>query len=246
MSNFFDIIKYGFSNAFTFQGRVSRSVYFVYFLTLNTSLSLAQVVLLNTGVNPWLVMILTSVISIVLGFSIMVRRVHDAGHGWKLYLLFLIPFIGPIIFLIFTFMVDENDNKYGLFSERKVTSLDKNIVTIIIVIFGLFMFISTAVSTGIAAKLTQETLLEVQDNAQASSLASNLEMIGNQAKVESFMESDGVLTVELLQRVLTESNLPSNFVGSNTETGIMVTVDGIVGRIDIDPSSDAGFTISIG
>ena len=240
-----DIFKYGFTNLFNFSGRVSRSVYFIYMLTINTLLNFAQLFLLQREMNPYLVIGLAVILSLVLVTAIMVRRLHDSGHGWKSYLLLLIPFLGPLILLVFTFLVDESDNKYGSFSERKVSSLNKNIAMIIIIVLGFGTLLVTVVSTGVSAKIAQETLLEVQDNAQGSVLASNLEMIANQARAESFMESDGVLTVELLQRVFAESNLPSNFVGSNTETGIIVTFDGSVGIIDIDPNSDKGFTIRI-
>jgi len=244
MSNFLDIIKYGFINAFTLKGRVSRSVYFVYSLTLNTSLSLAQVTLLKADVNPWLVMGSVSLLSIVLGFSIMVRRVHDAGHGWKLYLLFLIPFIGPIIFLTFIFMVDKNDNKYGLFSERKVTSLDKNIVTTIIAILGFFMFISTAVSTGIAAKLTQESFQEVQANAVGQLLSNNLDMIARQAQANAAQESNGLITLDILHIALEESYLGDGFTKVPTQSGIRIEFNGQSGSIDIDESSESGLRIT--
>lgn len=244
MSNFLDIIKYGFGNAFTFKGRVSRSVYFVYSLTLNASLSLAQVTLLKAEVNPWLVMGLATILSIALGFSILVRRVHDAGHGWKLYLLFLIPFIGPIIFLTFIFMVDKNDNKYGLFSERKVTSLDKNIVTGIIVILGFFMFISTAVSTGIAAKLTQESLQEVQANAVGQLLSNNLNMIARQAQANAAQTNDGLVTLEILHQALEESYLGNGFTKLPTQTGLSIEFNGATGSIDLDESSESGLRIT--
>ena len=242
-----DIFKYGFTNLFNFNGRVSRSVYFIYLLTINSLLNFLMLVLLKREMNPYIVVGSVFILSVVLVTAINVRRLHDSGHSGKSYLLLLIPILGPLILLVYTFLVDESDNKYGSFIERKVSSLNKNIAIIIFIVLGFVTLVETLVSTGVSAKIAQETFLEVQDNAQASSLASSLEMIGNQAKAESFMESDGVLTVELLQRVFAESNLPSNFVGSNTETGILVIGDDyLVGSIDIDPSSDDGFTIRIG
>jgi uncharacterized membrane protein YhaH (DUF805 family) len=245
MNNFIDIFKYSFTNLFTFRGRVSRSVYFIYFLTINTILNFLQLVLLQREITPYLVMGLAIILSLVLTFTITVRRVHDSGHGWKLYLLFLIPFLGPFIFIIFTFLVDESDNKFGLLNDRKISKLNKNLAITLIAVLGFGNLMVTVVSTGISAKIAQETFLEVQDNAKNSVLISNLEMIGNQARVIAAMESDGVVTVEILQSALRESNLSGNLIGNNTETGVMVTVDGSIGRIDVDPNTPSGYSISI-
>ena len=245
MNNFTDIFKYSFTNLFSFKGRVSRSVYFIYFLTINTILNFLQLVLLQREITPYLVMALAIILSLVLTFAITVRRIHDSGYGWKLYLLFLIPFLGPFIFIIFTFLVDESDNKFGLLNDRKISKLNKNLAITLIAVLGFGNLMVTVVSTGLSAKIAQETFLEVQDNAKNSVLISNLEMISNQARVIAAMESDGVVTVEILQSALRESNLSGNLIGNNTETGIMVTVDGSIGRIDVDPNTPSGYSISI-
>jgi uncharacterized membrane protein YhaH (DUF805 family) len=245
MNNLIDIFKYSFTNLFTFQGRVSRSVYFIYFLTINAILNFLQLFLLQREITPYLVMGLAIILSLVLTFAITLRRVHDSGHGWKLYLLYLIPFLGPFIFIIFTFLVDESDNKFGLFNERKISKLNKNLAITLIAVLGFGNLMVTVVSTGLSAMIAQETLLNVQDNAKNSVLKSNLEMVGNQARVIAALESDGVVTVEILQSALRESNLSGNLIGNNTETGIMVTFDGSIGRIDVDPNTPSGYSISI-
>jgi uncharacterized membrane protein YhaH (DUF805 family) len=204
-----------------------------------------QFVLLSGGVNPYLVFAVAIISSLLLFTAIMVRRIHDSGHGWKLYLLYLIPFLGPFIFIIFIFLVDKSDNNFGLFTERKVSSLNKNLAITIIAVLGFASMMVTVVSTGLSAKIAQETFLDVQDNAKNSVLMSNLEMVGNQARVIAALESDGVVTVEILQSALRESNLSGNLIGNNTETGILVTVDGSIGRIDVDPNTPSGYSISI-
>jgi len=245
MRNFLNIFKYGFANIFNTQGRVSRSVYFIYSLTINTLLIFIQLIALVLSINPYLVMIVTIIISLVLGFSILVRRIHDAGYGGKYYLLLLIPIIGVLIFFSYTLKVDKNDNSYGSFAERKVSLINKNLAIILLVILSFVNTLATIVTTGVSAKVALETALEIQGNAKSSLLGSYLDMIGRQAKVNAVMESeDGLVTVENLQQALEESSLPAGFLTGTTETGITLEIDGVIGSIDVDPGSSNGYKIT--
>ena len=245
MGNFLDIFKYGFANIFSTQGRVSRSVYFIYSLTINTFLIFVQLLALVAEINPYLVMIITIIMSLVLGFSIMVRRIHDAGYGWKAYLLLLIPIIGVFILLGFTVKVDRKDNNYGTLAERKVSLINKNLAIVLLVVLSFVNMLATIVTTGVSAKVALETALEIQGNARSSLLGSYLDMIGRQAAVNAAMENeDGLVTVGNLQQALEESSLPSGFLTANTETGITLEIDGVMGSIDIDPGSSTGYKIT--
>lgn len=245
MRNFLDIFKYGFANVFNTQGRVSRSVYFIFSLTVSTLLIILQLLALVASINPYLVMIVSIILSILLSFSILVRRIHDAGQGWKLFLLLLIPIIGVFIFFGYTIKVDQKDNSYGAFSERKVSLINKNLAIAILVMLSFINILSTIVTTGVAAKLTLETALEIQGDARSSLLGSYLEMIGRQAKVNAVMESEeGLVTVENLQQALEESSLPAGFLTGTTETGVTLEIDGVMGSIDVDPGSSTGYKIT--
>ena len=106
-----------------FNGRLSRKGYW-YFVLANslvaTAISLVEYVI--RGMPSYssyyeTILILPSIYSLVVlipSLAAMVRRLHDIGKsGWNT-LLFLIPFVGPIVLLVFLFQRGEQeDNKYG-------------------------------------------------------------------------------------------------------------------------------------
>ena len=106
-----------------FNGRLSRKGYW-YFVLANSlvamAISLVEYVIRGMpSYSPYYetTLILPSIYSLVVlipSLAAMVRRLHDIGKsGWNT-LLFLIPFVGPIVLLVFLFQRGEQeDNKYG-------------------------------------------------------------------------------------------------------------------------------------
>ena len=99
----------------TFSGRATRSEYW-YIVLLGYLLALL-IVLLGMMINsPELTIGLSSVLSLILlipGLAVCVRRLHDTGRSGWWYLLVLIPYLGAIALLIIFCLKSDEDNKYG-------------------------------------------------------------------------------------------------------------------------------------
>lgn len=102
-----------------FNGRARRKEYWYFFL-FHTIISIVLVVIdaMTGGINPEVGMGLLSglytLAVLIPGLAVTVRRLHDTGKsGWWV-LLFLIPLIGLIVWLVF--MVQDSKpgkNQYG-------------------------------------------------------------------------------------------------------------------------------------
>ena len=99
---FTEAIKSVWDKYWVLDGRARRSEYW-FFVLLAVVLSWIPIV----NLIAWIVLLIP-------GITVAVRRLHDTGRtGWWLLLIFL-PFIGPIILIIF-YLIDSDpgDNEYG-------------------------------------------------------------------------------------------------------------------------------------
>lgn len=99
----------------TFSGRATRSEY--WYVVLFGYLLALLIVLLGMMVDsPELIIGLSSVLSLILlvpGLAVCIRRLHDTGRSGWWYLLVLIPYIGAIALLVIFCLKSDEDNKYG-------------------------------------------------------------------------------------------------------------------------------------
>ena len=99
----------------TFSGRATRSEY--WYVVLFGYLLALLIVLLGMMVDsPELIIGLSSVLSLILllpGLAVCIRRLHDTGRSGWWYLLVLIPYIGAFALLIIFCLKSNEDNKYG-------------------------------------------------------------------------------------------------------------------------------------
>ena len=99
----------------TFSGRATRSEY--WYVVLFGYLLALLIVLLGMMVDsPELIIGLSSVLSLILlvpGLAVCIRRLHDTGRSGWWYLLVLIPYIGAFALLIIFCLKSSEDNKYG-------------------------------------------------------------------------------------------------------------------------------------
>ena len=111
-----EALKLFFSNYIKFEGRSNRGEYWKAFLMIilaSVVLSIIDGVLVGAGGVPFLSMIF-SLITLVPGIAIGVRRLHDIGKSGWLLLLGLIPVIGAIILIVwFAKKPDPAPNQYG-------------------------------------------------------------------------------------------------------------------------------------
>ena len=99
----------------TFSGRASRSEYW-YSVLFGYLIAMLIVIFGMIIESPEVMIVLYSILSLILlipGLAVCIRRLHDTGRSGWWYLLVLIPYIGAIaLFIIFCLKSDE-DNKYG-------------------------------------------------------------------------------------------------------------------------------------
>jgi uncharacterized membrane protein YhaH (DUF805 family) len=110
---FAQAVRSGLTNAFTFEGRASRSEfwYFVLFLVIcAVPAALADQLLIGKPVFQVLVTLAT----IVPYVSVIVRRLHDTGHSGWFYWIALIPLIGVCILIYWLCRAGPTEpNQYG-------------------------------------------------------------------------------------------------------------------------------------
>ena len=99
----------------TFSGRATRSEYW-YVVLFGYLLALLIVFLGMIIDSPELIIGLSTVLSLILlvpGLAVCIRRLHDTGRSGWWYLLVLIPYIGAFALLIIFCLKSSEDNKYG-------------------------------------------------------------------------------------------------------------------------------------
>ncbi|MCH3949906.1 MAG: DUF805 domain-containing protein [Acidaminococcus sp.] len=114
---FFQMVKENLPNSknwqqmyLSFEGRISRSQFFIRWLLVN--IVAAVFVPLLAGVLP--VYVVFFAISLFMQVSLCMRRFHDAGHGGIWVSVMLIPFVNimAVIYLLFA-KSEPRENEYG-------------------------------------------------------------------------------------------------------------------------------------
>jgi uncharacterized membrane protein YhaH (DUF805 family) len=116
---FIDAIKRGFKKYATFSGRASRSEYwwwalftFLVYLVLSVPLYAVGIATSRDGGRtpgtlaiPLIILLTVFALGIIVpSLALTVRRLHDAGYSGLLALLFLIPYVGGLVILIFALL----------------------------------------------------------------------------------------------------------------------------------------------
>jgi uncharacterized membrane protein YhaH (DUF805 family) len=108
--SFFEAIRQALRNAFVYRGRASRSAYWWFALFQVTAAFAAGAILfippiLGSSGGSVAGLIIVCIVFIYLGLAghaLLVRRLHDIDKsGWWVFISF-VPFVGPIVLLIFT------------------------------------------------------------------------------------------------------------------------------------------------
>src|SRR5216684_731661 len=107
---FGEAIKQGLSNGFVYRGRASRSAYwwfnlFVLIVAVAVEAIIFIPLTMNSSGGSVALIIISAIVVIYLDLvllALLVRRLHDIGKsGWWVFI-GLVPFVGPIILLVFT------------------------------------------------------------------------------------------------------------------------------------------------
>jgi uncharacterized membrane protein YhaH (DUF805 family) len=111
---FGEAIKQAFANAFDYRGRASRSAYWWFALfEVIVSVALDLLIFIPLGLRSGSFFVIVPVLAIsgivviclaLIALSLLVRRLHDIDKsGWWI-LIGLVPFVGPIVLLVFTLL----------------------------------------------------------------------------------------------------------------------------------------------
>ncbi|WP_434362169.1 DUF805 domain-containing protein [Parasalinivibrio latis] len=94
------------------KGRARRKEYFM-FLLINI-LAIIVLSVLDAVLGTYLLAIIYCLATLIPSFAVTVRRLHDTGRsGWWI-LICVIPFIGSIVYFIFTVLDSQKgSNKFG-------------------------------------------------------------------------------------------------------------------------------------
>jgi|SRR6185369_2962339 len=108
VQNYIDVLK----KYAVFTGRATRAEYWYFFVATIIASIIVSIVQSILGVGN-LLGIVYSLATLLPGFGVGIRRLHDTGRsGWWTLLAF-IPIIGWIILLIFLVTDSTGDNEYG-------------------------------------------------------------------------------------------------------------------------------------
>jgi uncharacterized membrane protein YhaH (DUF805 family) len=110
---FSEAVKSGFDHYTTFSGRASRPAYWWWFLfsiLVGIAANIIDAIIGSFGVISGL----ASLALLLPGLSVSIRRFHDINRsGWWI-LIFLVPIVGFILWLVwFTREGDQGENQYG-------------------------------------------------------------------------------------------------------------------------------------
>jgi uncharacterized membrane protein YhaH (DUF805 family) len=118
--DFGDAIRDGFSKYTTFSGRSSRSAYWWWFL-FGVLVSIFAGIL-DAIIGTFVFRVIVGLGLLLPGLAVLVRRYHDAGHsGWWV-LLWIIPVVGFVVWLIFTLTDSKPPNEWGDGPDNRVTT----------------------------------------------------------------------------------------------------------------------------
>lgn len=103
---FFEAIKLYFVNYANFHDRSRRSEYWWASLGIGILGGIMGLILGDLS-GIW------TLVTLIPGISICVRRLHDIGKSGWWYLLILLPMVGPILLLVWFCKDSDNDNQWG-------------------------------------------------------------------------------------------------------------------------------------
>lgn len=110
---FQDAVRNFFTQYVDFSGRATRSEYWyviLFHILVSVVIGIANLLL------PEVAAVLNGVYSLVTlipGFAIVWRRLHDVGRSGGWYFILLVPFVGWIILLVFLCKDSDGDNRFG-------------------------------------------------------------------------------------------------------------------------------------
>lgn len=104
--SFVDAVKLAFANYVNFKGRSRRSEYW-WFTLFNCVASGVIGAIIPDLAWIW------SLVVLLPGFALTIRRLHDAGKSGWFYLWMLLPLAGPIIILIQLLKDSDANNQWG-------------------------------------------------------------------------------------------------------------------------------------
>ena len=110
---FWEAVRLAFAQYATFSGRATRKEH-IYYLLFNLAVSGVLYLLVGLGVPlASVVQMVYSWGTLIPGLALSVRRLHDGGYSGWVWLWFLLPIAGPIVFVLMIFWDSDDDNKYG-------------------------------------------------------------------------------------------------------------------------------------
>lgn len=119
MQRFTEAIQLGFDNYANFKGRAARYEYWywtLFSILLNIGIQILAGLLaaIGLGLVGGIVMLVVSLGMIIPGLSVSIRRLHDIGKSGWWFLIYFIPLVGLIFWLIWMCKKsDEDYNNYG-------------------------------------------------------------------------------------------------------------------------------------
>ena len=116
---FGDAVRDGFSKYVTFSGRSSRAAYWWWFLFALLVGVAAEIV--DALLGTFVLSVIVGLALFLPGLAVLIRRYHDAGHsGWWV-LLWIVPVVGVVVWLIFTLTDSKPPNEWGDGPDTPVT-----------------------------------------------------------------------------------------------------------------------------
>lgn len=118
-------------NYATFNGRARRREYWMFslFHMLILALILCLSMISETDVSGFMaiIFILYILVTLIPHLAVLVRRLHDTNQSGWFYFISFVPFVGPIVLLIFLCKEGtKGDNHYGLdpkIEQQKISSI---------------------------------------------------------------------------------------------------------------------------
>lgn len=99
-------------NYAVFHGRARRKEYWMFFLVNMVIAVLLE--LLDAALGTMFIGMVYSLLVLIPGVAVTIRRLHDTGRSGWWFLVLFVPVIGVLVMLIFTlFDSEEGDNRYG-------------------------------------------------------------------------------------------------------------------------------------
>ena len=101
---------------FSFEGRISRSTFWLAYLALGSIMFLGMMVDLLIWSQPWIFDSLFQILMIWPSWALIIKRCHDRNRSPWFLLIFFIPILGPFWLIIEIGFLEgtQGDNLYGI------------------------------------------------------------------------------------------------------------------------------------